>query len=462
MSTAQFGAIANAKKGDNWAFVDSSGSYLEQSILKIPSGGYYLYTSYSYVLTKLTDDGRVVWQKTLPVAADLKISEILADGTLLIEGFRDEVNDKGVIGRLNPDTGNFVWYKYFIMGFYVQAFTTAATKDSTDTHGYVTFTRNTAADPNLSHATISQFNLSNGSINWTREILSPTGFNSYSLKAKVDGSGNVYLTGVYIHDSSNNLWRGFLIKFNSSGTVQWQRLFTRNNTADFTDYFFTEGVAIDSFGNIHVPGTHRYAGSPTFGICLYYAKVDPSGNLLNHYSILPDPVPVQDFPTQIESVRNPLVDSSGNFYMSVYGRFNLGISNQYTGTIVKISGGNTLSYLSTLYFGNSVTEGFSGPGGMAIDTSANRLMFNVYRFTGGPEVVSFNVPSDGSASGITVAPKALKASYRDIMPATLAAPPVTFGAASTTIRNGTEAYTFEDISVATASTATYDKYIQRF
>ena len=461
MSTAQFGAIANAKKGEDWAFVDSSGAYSNFSVLKIPDGGYYLYDDALYLLTKLQDNGLVVWQKTLSVSARLVMADIMSDGTILFDGTRDELNDKGAIGRFNPDTGNFVWYKYFLMGSQVQLFTVKMSKDPTNTYAYVSFTRNTTADPNLAYATISQINLSNGSVNWTREVLAPTGLNSYVLKSKVDASGNVYLAGFYQQDSQSK-WRGYLVKFNSSGTVQWQRVFTRTEAGDFTDRFFTEDVAVDSDGNIHVPGTYRYAGDPTYGDALYYSKINSSGALINHYSIIPDPVPTIDIPTFLESVRGSFLDSSNNYYMYVYGRFNRQISTQYTGTLVKISGGNTLSYLTTVYMGDSVTQRFSGPGGFAFDSSTGSLVFSIYTFVDGPETIYIKMPADGSSVGFTVAPKSLKASVKNIMPAVLSTPPVTFEASSMTIRNGTESYTFEDVSASTAATATYERYIQRF
>ena len=465
MSSAQLGAISNSKKGENWAFVDDSGSYLDQSILKIPSGGYYLYMSYTFLLTKITDTGKVVWQKTLPVSANIALSDILSDGSILMSGYLDQFPDLGVVARLTPETGIFSWYTQFNMGAQIEMFSVTAAKEPSETHCYALFTRQVSGpDPNTDpyYATISRFDLSTGLPVWSREIVAPNGLRSFASTVKTDSSGNAYVNGHYQHDLANNLWRGFLVKFNTSGTTQWQKMLSRNNTGPATDFFFSENLSIDSSNNLHFSGTCRYGTDPIYGMALYYSKLNSSGTVLNHYLVLPDPVPAIEFPTQINSATASVVDSSGSCYLALYGQFDRSISTQISSTVLRISNGNTLDFLNTAYIGNSVTEGFSGPGAMSVDSSLNKMLFSVYRFTGGPEAITFYAPSDGSAAGIKVAPKALKANYENIMPAALSTPPVTVGSGVMTIRSATESFSITTPTISTAQVTTYQKYIQRF
>lgn len=462
MSTVRFGSVAT-KKGDNWAFLDGSGSYIQQSILRIPSGGYYIFVSYTNVLYKISDTGSIVWQKTVALGLNSYIEKIFSNGDILFWGFLSGSPNKGVIGRFNPETGSFSWYKQFVMGRQIEG--NYLTMDSTGTYGYLYFHRRiNLTDPNTDpiYPTLSRINLSNGSIQWTQEIVPPGGLRGYSEKAVVDTSGNVYVGGWYLIQSDFSEYRGFIIKYNSSGTAQWQKVFTRTNIGSFTSIVSIETLALDSSDNLHVGAIYRYSKNPTYGNAFYYAKLDSSGNLLNQYSVLPDPVPSIEFPTNIQSVANFDVDSSNNAYAYLYGRFNNSISTQFAGTLLKISSGNTLSYLSTVFFGSSVTSGFSGTNGFALDNTNNKMTFGIYVFTGGPETITFNVPNNGSASGISLAPKSLRVNYKNVMPATLGTPPITMSAGSLTLRSVTESYTFEDPATPAVNSVTYEKYVQRF
>tara|TARA_B100001093_G_scaffold311422_2_gene297222 strand:- start:153 stop:1793 length:1641 start_codon:yes stop_codon:yes gene_type:complete len=92
----------------------------------------------------------------------------------------------------------------------------------TDGVGYNYSTHNGLRDGDY---TLIKLN-SSGAIQWQKGIITSYQGNSYGWGTEVGGvetdpSGNVYITGAAYHSSKT--CKPFLIKFNSSGTLQWQR-----------------------------------------------------------------------------------------------------------------------------------------------------------------------------------------------------------------------------------------------
>tara|TARA_B100000212_G_C27346569_1_gene521587 strand:- start:96 stop:1505 length:1410 start_codon:yes stop_codon:yes gene_type:complete len=81
-----------------------------------------------------------------------------------------------------------------------------------------------------------------GTLLWGR-MIGPTGQNTYLGGVAVDNSGNVYGVGTRI-DTYDLL----IAKWNSSGTLQWQRTFGGSNT----EYMFGRGIDVDNLGSIYI------------------------------------------------------------------------------------------------------------------------------------------------------------------------------------------------------------------
>ena len=84
----------------------------------------------------------------------------------------------------------------------------------------------------------------------------------------IDSAGNPVIAG-YKFVTFNNFTAGYVVKFNSSGVVQWQR----RVQAD-CDFF---GLTIDASDNIYCAGAARFFSPSLFDI--YVSKLDSSGTL---------------------------------------------------------------------------------------------------------------------------------------------------------------------------------------
>jgi len=88
---------------------------------------------------------------------------------------------------------------------------------------------------------IAKYN-SSGAIQWQKS-LGGTG-NDYGQALTTDSDGNVYLGGATDQNVFGG-FRGFLVKYNSSGVIQWQRVFG-------SSFQYGQAVASDSSNNIYL------------------------------------------------------------------------------------------------------------------------------------------------------------------------------------------------------------------
>jgi len=113
---------------------------------------------------------------------------------------------------------------------------------------------------------------SSGTVQWQRVLGGAS--NDYGYSIAIDSSDNVYVLG-YTASTGAGSDDFLLAKYNSSGTVQWQRVLGGASA----DYGFS--VAIDSSDNVYVLG---YTGSTGAGSndCLL-AKLPNDGSLTGTY-----------------------------------------------------------------------------------------------------------------------------------------------------------------------------------
>ena len=132
---------------------------------------------------------------------------------------------------------------------------------------------------------------SSGTIQWQRQ-LGTTSSNDIAYGVAVDSSGNIYIAGV-----ANGLACGFIAKYDTNGTLQWQ-----SGTSGTSAYFY--GVAVDSSGNVYAVG--EGGGSPS-GNPILVVKFDSSGTVQWKRRF---------YDTNSSYGKGIAVDSSGNVYVT--------------------------------------------------------------------------------------------------------------------------------------------------
>ena len=221
---------------------------------------------------------------------------------------------------------------------------------------------------------IAKYNTS-GVLQWQR-TLDGTG-NDYGFGIAVDGSSNVYISGI---TSSGSGGTDFLIaKYNSSGTIQWQR------SLGGTNYEYGRRAAVDSSGNIYVCGKWRTSGGDDNALI---AKYNTSGALQWQRSLQ-------------ESAGNDqfngiAVDSSGRAYVIGYTYSYTAGSNDIL--IARYTTSGALNWQRIL---GGTGNDFCDEAGIAVDSSGS-IYFIGETTSSGPGTVNIifgKLPDDGSLTG---------------------------------------------------------------
>ena len=142
---------------------------------------------------------------------------------------------------------------------------------------------------------IAKYN-SSGVIQWQRALGSSG--NDQGLNVATDSSDNVYICGTSA-TSGAGMEELIIAKYNSSGTIQWQRRL--GGSANDVAY----GVATDSSDNVYVCGSTR---SNTSGHDMIIAKYNSSGTIQWQRVLYSS--------AQSDVARRITTDSSGNVYIS--------------------------------------------------------------------------------------------------------------------------------------------------
>jgi uncharacterized delta-60 repeat protein len=210
----------------------------------------------------------------------------------------------------------------------------------------------------------------NGNIQWQR-IIGYSGNDESGYGVAVDPSGNVYVTG-YTNGAGSGSYEALIVKYNSSGTIQWQRVLG-SSTFDYG-----QGIAVDSSGNVYVAG---YTLSNT---SILIAKYDTNGTIQWQRSLRSG---------SGDRGFGITVDSSSNVYVTGY-TFVSGIDDNVV--IAKYDTNGTIQWQRTLG-GASSDRGRS----ISVDISGNVYFAG---WSGNPSGPSYNIffaklPGDGSKTG---------------------------------------------------------------
>jgi hypothetical protein len=257
----------------------------------------------------------------------------------------------------------------------------------TDSSGNVYATgglRNTSVTAQYSYMT-AKYN-SSGVLQWYSSLLPGISGDTATTgnSVAVDSSGNVYSGGVMQLPSQSTSGQAYLIKYNSSGTVQWQKSYWGNTGSSFTSNIKT--IAVDSSANIYTTGELQLSTSPT-NYPAYVAKFNTSGT--------------RQWDTRVYSTSNSgtgyglVLDSSGNVYVA--GQVQRASSSNYDGFLIKFNSAGTVQWQRT--FSSTYSTYIYG---LAIDeTNSTLFVSGQSRYTDNSDTYRFEhkVPLDGSKTG---------------------------------------------------------------
>jgi uncharacterized delta-60 repeat protein len=196
-----------------------------------------------------------------------------------------------------------------------------------------------------SEVLIAKYNNS-GTIQWQRNIGGADTNIDFGAGIAVDSSGNVYVNG-YTQNATTS-YDLLIVKYNSSGTLQWQRTLAGPSTGG--DYGY--GCAVDSSGNVYITGFTNSAGAGSNDILI--AKYNTSGTLQWQRTLGSGSSDVG---------YGIAVDSSGNVYVS-------GASGSSPNIVItKYNTSGTIQWQN--FLGNGVTTGNDLSWGSAVDSSGN-------------------------------------------------------------------------------------------
>ena len=215
-----------------------------------------------FLIARYDSSGTLAWQRTLGSGNYGYASSIAIDSNNVIYAFGNaEVSGQGsqfVLAQYNS-SGSPIWQRQLGGSGTEEGYAVAI--DSADAIYVAGNTSSTGAGGR--DVLIAKYN-SSGTIQWQR-VLGASGTEGRNDAGLVtDSSNNVYYCG-YTDSTGAGSTDILIAKYNSSGTLQWQRVLG-NSSANYASK-----VAIDSEGNIYVAGYTSNNGT--------VAKYDSSGTI---------------------------------------------------------------------------------------------------------------------------------------------------------------------------------------
>jgi hypothetical protein len=321
--------------------LSGSGYDYGQGIAVDLSGNVYvagIITGNNYLLTKYNKVGAIQWQRKLGTCNDNGFGNILAI---------DSSGNSYVVGSINEAGNvNLILFKY-------------------DT---------------------------SGTFQWQKKLTGASSENGYGVA--VDSSGNVYVSGATDSQGAGNN-DAIIVKYNSSGTVQWQRRL--GGTGNDIAY----DVAVDSSANFYIVGI---AGTVFGGSDVLIAKYDTSGTIQWQKRL--------GGASQDNGKSAAVVDSSGNIYLSA--DTNSSGAGSYDALIAKYDTSGTLQWQRT--FGSASSDinfgiAVDSTGSAYVTGQSSSNLFIVKYDTSGTIQWQRSLSSSGDEAGYAIAVDSVGAMY---------------------------------------------------
>jgi hypothetical protein len=214
-------------------------------------------------------------------------------------------------------------------------------------------------------------------ITWQRVFGSDAAFGE---DVAVDSNGNVYVAGT--RNSPNDV---IVLKYNSSGVLQWQRTMGSGLGSAFREEGI--GIDVDSSGNCYVVGRSTFGDSAiSTGYKIIAAKFDTNGTFEWLRSL--------NTTNENDYGLSCAVSSSGDLY--VIGYYNIQTSSN-AGLVAKYNSSGVLQWQRSITYGSSTLNVLFG----AALNSDGGVYFAGWSNTGygGADQIIGTMPADGSKTG---------------------------------------------------------------
>lgn len=243
---------------------------------------------------------------------------------------------------------------------------------------------------------VAKYN-SSGTFQWVRTAGTSNGTADYLLGLTVDAANNCYISGHYFGSTmtagtttlpNSGSFDGFLLKYNSAGTVQWGTSLSGTASENLN------AVTTDSNNNVYVAGSFA---SPTLSIGS--STIINSGNsdviVVKYNSSGVSQWAAKATSTAGETAYGAASDAIGNLYVT--GSFNINDPISFAGTSLASNGGND-AFLSKI---GCATAIISGPASVCAGSSVTLTASGAATYTW----------SNGSTGSSIVVSPASSASY---------------------------------------------------
>jgi beta-propeller repeat-containing protein/fibronectin type III domain protein len=209
-------------------------------------------------LLKFNSTGSLLWQRVLLPNYNFVSNGLAVDsmGSAYLTGDIEKFNGTGqdILVVKFDSGGNLLWARTWggNMNDYARAI-------AVDKYGgvYVTGTTFSFAVSGYSNLVVLKLR-SNGSLVW-QEIWGDLLYN-YGLGITIDSTANIYVSG-YTSDSQFYNADPVLLKLNSTGALMWQELWAVSSvpgSSIYNAYTFANAVTLDSSGGVYVTGSSNY------------------------------------------------------------------------------------------------------------------------------------------------------------------------------------------------------------
>lgn len=328
-----------------------------------------------FLVAKYNSEGVIDWQRTLAGAdkQDGNSSALDSNQNVYLLGTTGPFSGAKDILLAKYDTsGTLQWQR--TLGDGGENVGLAAAVDSSDAI-YVAGATDDAGAGNPDFLLV-KYN-SSGTVQWQR-TLGVSGFDEETYALAIDSADNIYISGKSFDSGEGN--GDFIIaKYNSSGTIQWQRVLGGASPET------PRGLFADSLDNIYLTGYTSSAGEGSSD--MFIAKYNSSGTI-QWQRVLGG--------SSLDRFKSVVVDSANSIYAVGFSR---SIITEDRIVIVKYNSSGTIQWQRALG-GPNFDKGFS----ITVDAQDNLYVLGEVNELGEAEDDFFLavLPNDGSLTGTYV------------------------------------------------------------